>query len=47
MKAGSNFVAVSSMREADKVLAQCFAEGFKAVASQNLNGSGYIVEFWK
>lgn len=37
----------ASMRDVDEVLAQCFAAGFKAVASQNLNGTSWLVEFWR
>lgn len=43
----SNFVSVATLREADAVLMQCWREGFYAVASSNLNGKGYIVEYWR
>lgn len=43
----SYFVACESELLALEVVSQCIAEGFKAVASQNLNGQGYIVEYWK
>lgn len=47
MKPLSNWVAASNMQEALDIIAHCLAEGFKAVASQNLNSTGYTVEYWK
>lgn len=47
MKSQSYFVACESELVALAVIDQCLAEGFKAIASQNLNGQGYIVEYWK
>lgn len=43
----SFFVSCLTVKEALEVISMCHSEGFKAVASQNLNGKGYIVEYWK
>lgn len=43
----SNFVKAGTMREALAIVAQCHVEGFKAVASENLNGTGWLIEYWK
>lgn len=47
METTSYHVSCATLAVAAAVLARCHAEGFKAVASQNLNGAGYIVEYWK
>lgn len=43
----SFFVSCRNQAEAIGILGQCFDEGFKAVASNSLNQTGWIVEYWK
>lgn len=46
-KTHSYFVQCRDQAEALTVLAACFDDGFKAIASKNLNCGGWIVEYWK
>lgn len=43
----SNFVRCATRAQALEVIDACLLEGFKAVASENLNGPGWVVEYWQ